>query len=200
MKIAFGIFGFIRIDIFKNEWLKFLEIFKNKDIIIDMYICVPTILNEFDDNDNVDFEYIKKTLLKEKIINNVYIKEYIYNANTFIKKSKEYNYVFKTTDHYLYPYRILSLFSSISNLSNEIIKSNIEYDFIILSRFDMLSLIKSIGNDIEKYKKKGSMYCIRNEKSLMFFEDRFTITHKDGLIILSQLLSLIHISEPTRPY
>jgi hypothetical protein len=181
MKIALGIYGFVRIDIFKNEWLKILELFKDKDIIIDFYICTPTIIGEFD-NSEVNFEYIKNTLLKNKIVNNVFIKEYEYNSNKFIKRSKELNYEFKTSDN-LYPYRILSLFYSISNVSKEIIESNVEYDFIILTRFDMLNLINSIGNDINKYREKSSMYILACNYTGA--EDRFIISQKEGLIKLS---------------
>lgn len=194
MKVAIGIFGFIRENIYDNEWLKFFEMFKDKDLKIDIYVCTPNILHEFE-NDVVNFEYIKDTLLKNPIIENVFIKDYKYDPQVFINKSKELNLVCKTSDN-LYPYRIISLFSSISNVSKEILNSNIEYDFYILTRFDMLKLIYSIGTDYEIYKEKSSIYgysVLHN-----FIEDRIIITGELGLTKLSNLYETYHTIENIR--
>ena len=188
MKIALGIFGFIRDDIYVNSWLSFFERLKSDsdakasgDIKIDIYLCTPNILREFD-GDIVNFEYIKDTLMKNPMIENV-----------FINKSKELNLPYKTPDN-LYPYRILSLFSSISNASKEILQSNIEYDFTILTRFDMLKLVYSIGADLEIYKDKSAIYGYRADNSQI--KDRFIITGVVGLTKLSKLYETYHNHTP----
>lgn len=194
MKIAVGIFGFIREDIYNNDWLSFFEMLKSstassdEDIKIDVYLCTPNILREFD-GDIVNFEYIKETLLKNPMIENVFIRDYKYDPQVFIDKSKELNLPYKTPDN-LYPYRILSLFSSISNASKEILQSNIEYDFSILTRFDMLKLVYSIGTDFEIYKDKSAIYGYRADNSQI--EDRFIITGVVGLTKLSKLYETYH--------
>lgn len=199
MKIALGIFGFIRDDIYVNSWLSFFERLKSDsdakasgDIKIDIYLCTPNILREFD-GDIVNFEYIKDTLMKNPMIENVFIRDYKYDPQVFINKSKELNLPYKTPDN-LYPYRILSLFSSISNASKEILQSNIEYDFTILTRFDMLKLVYSIGADLEIYKDKSAIYGYRADNSQI--EDRFIITGVVGLTKLSKLYETYHNHTP----
>ena len=195
MKIAIGIFGFIRDNIYDNNWLKFFELLKDGDIKVDIYVSTPNILNEFE-GDMVNFEYIKETLLKNPIVENVFIIPYKYEPQVFINKSKELNLPYKTHDN-LYPYRIISLFFSISNASTEILQSNIKYDFHILTRFDMLKLIYQIGTDFEIYKEKSAIYGYRRGVTSQI-EDRFIITGDVGLSKLSKLYETYHTIENIR--
>jgi thymidylate kinase len=189
MKIAIGIFGFIRENIYDNEWLSFFKLFSD-DIKIDVYICTPDILHEFE-KDMVDFEYIKTTLLKNPMIENVFIRDYKYVSQIFINQANELNLARKTADN-LYPYRIISLFSAISKISKEIREADIEYDFVVLTRFDMLKLVYSIGADAdyELYKDKSAIFGYRQDTSQI--EDRLIITGEVGLEKLSNLYDTYH--------
>ncbi len=189
MKIAIGIFGFIRENIYDNEWLSFFKLF-SKDIKIDVFIRTPDILHEFE-KDMVDFEYIRTTLLKNPMIENVFIKDYKYAPQIFINQANDLNLARKTADN-LYPYRIISLFSAISKISNFIKETDIEYDFVVLTRFDMLKLVYSIGAvaDYELYKDKSAIFGYRQDTSQI--EDRLIITGEVGLEKLSNLYDTYH--------
>ena len=188
MKIAIGIFGFIRENIYDNEWLSFFKLFA--DIKIDVYIRTPDILHEFE-KDMVDFEYIRTTLLKNPMIENVFIRDYKYEPQIFINQANDLNLARKTVDN-LYPYRIISLFSAISKISNFIREADIEYDFVVLTRFDMLKLVYSIGAvaDYELYKDKSAIFGYRQDTSQI--EDRLIITGEVGLEKLANLYDTYH--------
>ena len=195
MKIAIGIFGFIRENIYDNEWLSFFKLFADAsaadtDIYLDVYIRTPDILHEFE-KDMVDFEYIRTTLLKNPMIENVFIRDYKYEPQIFINQANDLNLARKTADN-LYPYRIISLFSAISKISNEIRDADIEYDFVVLTRFDMLKLVYSIGAvaDYELYKDKSAIFGYRQDTSQI--EDRLIITGEVGLEKLANLYDTYH--------
>ena len=195
MKIAIGIFGFIRENIYDNEWLSFFKLFADAsaadtDIKIDVYIRTPDILHEFE-KDMVDFEYIRTTLLKNPMIENVFIRDYKYEPQIFINQANDLNLARKTADN-LYPYRIISLFSAISKISNFIREADIEYDFVVLTRFDMLKLVYSIGAaaDYELYKDKSAIFGYRQDTSQI--EDRLIITGEVGLEKLANLYDTYH--------
>ena len=198
MKIAIGIFGFIRENIYDNEWLSFFKLFADAsaadaadtDIKIDVYIRTPDILHEFE-KDMVDFEYIRTTLLKNPMIENVFIRDYKYEPQIFINQANDLNLARKTVDN-LYPYRIISLFSAISKISNFIREADIEYDFVVLTRFDMLKLVYSIGAvaDYELYKDKSAIFGYRQDTSQI--EDRLIITGEVGLEKLANLYDTYH--------
>jgi hypothetical protein len=193
MKIAIGIFGFIRENIYDNEWLSFFKLFAASDIKIDVYIRTPDILHEFE-KDMVDFEYIRTTLLKNPMIENVFIRDYKYEPQIFINQANDLNLARKTADN-LYPYRIISLFSAISNISKEIREASVAgvaYDFVILTRFDMLKLVYSIGAaaDYELYKDKSAIFGYRQDTSQI--EDRLIITGEVGLEKLANLYDTYH--------
>jgi hypothetical protein len=202
MKIAIGIFGFIRENIYDNEWLSFFKLFAAAAadaadaIKIDVYIRTPDILHEFE-KDMVDFEYIRTTLFKNPMIENVFIRDYKYEPQIFINQANDLNLARKTADN-LYPYRIISLFSAISNISKEIREASVAgvagvaYDFVILTRFDMLKLVYSIGAvaDYELYKDKSAIFGYRQDTSQI--EDRLIITGEVGLEKLANLYDTYH--------
>jgi hypothetical protein len=192
MKIAIGIFGFIRENIYNNEWLSFFKLF-GKDIYFDVFIRTPDILHEFE-KDMVDFEYIRTTLLKNPMIENVFIRDYKYEPQIFINQANDLNLARKTADN-LYPYRIISLFSAISKISKEIREAGVagvEYDFVVLTRFDMLKLVYSIGADAdyELYKDKSAIFGYRQDTSQI--EDMLIITGEVGLEKLANLYDTYH--------
>jgi thymidylate kinase len=125
------------------------------------------------------------------MIENVFIRDYKYEPQIFINQANDLNLARKTADN-LYPYRIISLFSAISKISKEIREACVEYDFVILTRFDMLKLVYSIGavTDYELYKDKSAIFGYRQDTSQI--EDRLIITGEVGLEKLANLYDTYH--------
>jgi hypothetical protein len=117
----------------------------------------------------------------------VNIKTFKYQPYRFIEEAAKLKYNFLTTKN-VYTHRLLSLHFNISELSKYILDSSEEYDFTILTRYDMLSQIKGFG-DIYRFKEPNTIFLWRtcpyvsNEDA----EDRIIVTSKLGLEKLSSL-------------
>jgi hypothetical protein len=185
MRVAFGLFGFIRMPV-DNICQSFLNFFNKLpiDTEIDIYICCPETTYEFS-NELLDVDNIKTQL--HKICKNVHIKTFQYEPYRFIEKSKSLNYNF-VSQHNIYTYRLLSMHSNMSELSKYILESPNIYDFIILTRYDMLSQINDLGN-VNRFAEKNTIFSWRSSPyhSREHAEDRIIVTSRYGLEILSNL-------------
>jgi len=185
MRVALGLFGFIRMST-DNICQSFLNFFNKLpiDTEIDIYICCPETIYEFS-NELLDVNNIKNEL--HKICKNVHIKTFQYEPYRFIEKSRSLNYNFISQKN-LYPHRILSMHSNISELSKYILESSNIYDFIVLTRYDMLSQINDLGN-INRFTEQNTIFSWRTcpYHSREQAEDRIIATSKYGLEVLSDL-------------
>jgi len=185
MRIALGLFGFIRMPV-DNICQNFLH-FINKlpiDTEIDIYICCPETMYEFSD-ELLDVNSIKTQL--HKICENVHIKTFQYEPFRFIEKYKSLNYNF-INGYKIHTYRFLSMHSNMSELSKYILESSKIYDFSVLTRYDMLLQIHDLG-DINRFTEQNTIFTWRTcpYYSREDAEDRIIVTSKYGLEILSNL-------------
>jgi hypothetical protein len=181
-KIAIGFYGFMRKIPEKKIIDNFLNFFE--DSIFDIYYNCPNIFDEFDET-IIDFEEIKKNyndLFDNLLIKNKYLKFIEYNPKDFIVKAKECNYPFKNNSTNLYSFRILSTCKSINDIAIFINENSMKYDLIILTRFDIIELIVSIGNVTNTIFKNNIMLW-RTTPYISFndAEDRIIFCSKEAI-------------------
>ena len=146
-KICIGLFGFIRNPINYMIFNRFKNMLPT-NCNIDIFITCPNKINEYDDD--TDIIDVNSEIMEDICVafgdSNVYVDIYKYEPITFIKKVRDLS----LPDYTTFPiYRVFSQHFSISRLCNNIIKhteeNNINYNMIILTRFDILPGIKSLG-------------------------------------------------------
>ena len=154
------------------------------DTEFDIYIFCSETTYELSD-ELLDVDVIKTQLCE--ICKNVYIKTFQYQPFRFIEKYKLLGYPFMNSSN-IHPYRFLSMHSNISELSKYILESSNTYDFTVLTRYDMLSLINNLGN-INRFAEQNTIFTLRTcpYYSKEDAEDRIIVTSKYGLEILSNL-------------
>jgi len=109
----------------------------------------------------------------------------VYDSYKFIDYSRKFNFNFKNK-HDLYPHRILSLHYNISELSKCILDSKKDYDFVVLTRYDILSEIINL-NDTSRFKEKNVIFIWRDANDCTTAEDRLIVSSILGLEKLSFL-------------
>lgn len=189
MNICLGFFGFIRNSIYYDNIISLIQLLPPNSTI-DVYINTPNRFSEFDNelltNDNIS-NYIK-ILYNINQIKNIYINIYDYEPSIFILKSLKYNLPKVNKYNNIYPFRILSLHYSISTLCSFIINNNKLYDTHILTRFDIIPSIKSLGDCINII-PENNIYIWRTipYRSNDDAEDRIIIGSNKSINILSTL-------------
>jgi hypothetical protein len=181
-KIAIGFYGFMRIIPEKKIIDNFLNFFEDSNF--DIYYNCPNVFDEFDET-IIDFEKIKKNyndLFDNLLIKNKYLKFIEYKPKDFILKAKECNYPFKNSSTNLFSHRILSTCKSINDIAIYINENDNEYDLIILTRFDIIELIVSIG-DVNNTIFKNNIMLWRTTPYISFndAEDRIIFCSKEAI-------------------
>jgi hypothetical protein len=186
-RICIGFFGFIRTPINRDIFNSFRSLLPDS-CTIDIVISCPNKINEYDDiiiNSSVILEDIRAACNGC----NVYIDAYEYDPLIFIKKVQELG----LPDYTTYPsYRVFSMHFSISRLCKNIInislENHIHYDSIILTRFDIIPGVTSLGcllNQVTEH----AIYIWRRcpYVSDVHAEDRIIISSMSGVHALCNL-------------
>ena len=189
-RICIGLFGFIRNPINYAVFKRFRSLLPD-ECIIDIIITCPNKINEYDhDTDTID----ENSEIMEDIRVafgdcNVYIDVFEYNPLIFVKRVKELG----LPDYTSFPsYRVLSQHFSISSLSNNICyhvqDNNIQYDSIILTRFDIIPGVRSLGQLLEQV-RENTIHNLRRcpYASDLHSEDRIIISSMNGVRALCGL-------------
>jgi hypothetical protein len=139
MRIAFGLFGFL------SELLNSEEIKNNiKNALpycpdgIDIYYFCPTIIHESNESE-LDTDKIEKEY-KNAGLGNVTFKWFKYNPFHFIKTCINLGLPIQAETQ-MYPYRSFSMYYNMKGTIELIKNSNINYDYIILTRNDYIKHI-----------------------------------------------------------
>jgi hypothetical protein len=95
----------------------------------------------------------------------VHIQMYEYEPQIYIKRTQKLNYDQYGTVTKMHPYRIMSFHHCLSmlakNITDHIERTGVDYDNVILTRFDMLPRISSLGKMCET-KNTDNFYIYRN--------------------------------------
>ncbi len=189
MNICLGFFGFIRNNISYDNIISFIKLLPPNSTI-DVYINTPNRFSEFDNEilTNYNISNYIKILYDINQIKNIYINIYEYNPFIFIQKALDFKLPNKNMYNNIYPFRILSLHYSISTLCSFIINNNKHYDTHILTRFDILPSITSLGDCINII-PENNIYIWRTipYRSKDDAEDRIIIGSNKSINILSTL-------------
>jgi hypothetical protein len=186
MKICLGFFGFIRSFITKSDFEYFKKILPSNSII-DIIVSCPDKLGEFDTESSS--ETIYKTLNEIFIGHTIEIYLYSYNPSKFVEKQEELKLPFFSSETQFYSYRILSLQNSISELCKKIKN----YDISIITRFDLFSTIRTLGNvNFNNIQKTIYIWRTTPYESEEDAEDRIIISSQDGIDKLSYLYDSAH--------
>lgn len=189
-RICVGFFGFIRNPITYRVFNRFRKLLP-EHCTIDIFICCPNKVNEYDaDTDIIDKDSEIFNEMREELDGyNFYIDVYEYNPLVFIKRVRELS----LPDYTEYPtYRVFSQHFSISrlckNISNISRQSHINYDSIILTRFDTIPGVKTLGSLVEQV-NENTIHIWRRCPYISDIdaEDRIIISSIGGVHALSHL-------------
>jgi hypothetical protein len=169
MKIALIFYGFLRTETFSQ-----IKELKRHDV--EVYYCIPDKLDEFSTN-NVTQEHINK--IKE-VYGNGIITTFKYDAQQFIKKSKDLNLAMINTSN-LFNYRIISAINSLSMSCKLVINDN--YDLFIITRVDKTNCV----SNIPLIANKNLMIRTVPYIATIDIEDRFMICKSEVVKLFSQM-------------
>ena len=193
-RICIGFFGFIRKPLNESDFNEFKKLLPEK-CVIDILISCPNKMNEYDD-DIINLDTMN-SLRSAFNACNVNIDLYDYDPIIFIKRVRELG----IPDYSSFPnYRVFSQHFSISRLSKNILKysqdNSLKYDKIILTRMDILPIVKSLGKLLEQ-QNENVMYLWRRDPyvSDKCAEDRIIISSIDGVRTLCDLYDSVPKNE-----
>lgn len=163
-RFCLGFFGMIRIPITCEDFLNFVRLLPANSTV-DVFITCCDRPTEMDENIKLELDNFTN------IVNNifagcqVYIQMYSYEPQIYIKRTQKLNYAQYGKVTRMHPYRIMSFHHCLSllakNITDHIERTNVNYDNVILTRFDMLQRISSLGKMCEA-KNTENFYIYRN--------------------------------------
>jgi hypothetical protein len=189
-RICIGFFGFIRNSINYEIFNQFKQLLPANSIL-DIFITCPNKVNEYDDPLSIIDMHseIIKDIRAAFGTCNVYVDIYEYDPLIFIKKVRN----LRLPDYTSYPiYRVFSGHFSISrlcrNITNFARDNHINYKNIILTRFDIIPGVKSLGNLLE-HVDENNIHIWRRcpYSSDTDAEDRIIISSMKGVHALADL-------------
>ena len=163
-RFCLGFFGMIRIPITRQDFLHFVRLLPANSIV-DVFITCCDRPIEMDENAKLELNSFTDTMNRIFAGCQVHIQMYEYEPQIYIKRTQKLNY-----DQYglvtrMHPYRIMSFHHCLSMLaktiSEHIERTGVDYDNVILTRFDMLPRITSLGKMCET-KNTDNFYIYRN--------------------------------------
>lgn len=165
-RFCLGFFGMIRMPITHPDFLHFMHLLPVNSIV-DVFITCSDRPTEMDENAKLELKTFTNIVNRIFAGCQVYIQMYEYEPQIYIKRTQKMNY-----DQYgkvtkMHPYRIMSFHHCLSMLAKTITdhieKTGVDYDNIILTRFDMLQRITSLGKMCDT-KNMDNFYIYRNLK------------------------------------
>jgi hypothetical protein len=178
-RFCLGFFGMIRIQVTRENFLHFMRLFPANSKV-DVFITCCNRPSEMHENVELDINNFTQIMHDIFVDCPVHIHMYPYEPHIYIKRTQKLGYKQYDEVTKMHPYRTMSLhhcFSMLTrNISDHIAKTGVDYDNVILTRFDMLSRISSFG-DILHTKNVDNFYVYRNPEVYgdKMVEDRMII-------------------------
>lgn len=163
-RFCLGFFGMIRIPITRHDFQNFMRLLPANSTV-DVFITCCDRPTEMDENIKLELNSFTNTMNDIFAGCQVHIQMYEYEPQIYIKRTQKLNY-----DQYglvtrMHPYRIMSFHDCLSmlskNISEHIERTGVDYDNVILTRFDMLPRISSLGKMCGT-KNTDNFYIYRN--------------------------------------
>jgi len=197
MNIAICLTGFIRNLDYINNIKKFYDtVFCSNLVNLNIYYSCPRKLEENDVNfdESLIIDLFKKQE-SEKIKINIVFRDY--DKMIYVEKARKINLPYITSNKY-HSHRIISCLNGYSETARLISNSEINYNFIIFSRLDIIKNIISINKIFDNNQVlKNSMYIWRTVPYIStgdlsnHVEDRFFICSSECINLIKEIYNYI---------